>query len=76
MSLPEEGKHNLVKPGLTVYLESCPKVKIPKTMTPGDLKNEVMTPKSLYVIDIALKLQICEFGKPRPDGFPGILSTS
>ena len=35
-------------------------------MNPGDLKNKVM---SWYVLDIALKLHICEFGKPRPDGF-------
>ena len=47
-------------------------------MTPGDLKlkNVVATPKSWYVIDIALKIPICEFGKARPDGFPGILSAS
>ena len=33
-------------------------------------------PNGLYVIDIAPKLQFYEFDKPRPDGFPGILSAS
>ena len=38
-------------------------------MTPRDLENEVMTPKSLYVIDITLTPKICEFDKPRPHSF-------
>ena len=49
---------------------------ISKTMTPGDLDNEVVTPKRclihfLYVISMIL---IGEFDYPRPDGFPGISS--
>ena len=43
-------------------------------MTPCDLRNEVMIEKTLYVIDIVLKFPICEFGKARPNSFPGILS--
>ena len=41
-------------------------------MTPGDLENDAMIPKKLYVINIALNILIYEFGMPRPDGFPGI----
>ena len=42
------------------------------SLTPDDLENEVATLKHQY--DVSLKLLMCEFSKPRPDGFPRILS--
>ena len=46
------------------------------TLTPGDLENEVMTPKSSYSLDIALKTPIHKFIEPRLNDFLGILSAS
>ena len=47
-----------------------------KYTSPSDFQNDVGTPQSYEVIDIALKILICEFGKPRLECCPGILSAS
>ena len=38
--------NELGKPGVMVFLEFCPQAQISKTLTPGDLENEVATPQS------------------------------
>ena len=41
-------------------------------MTPGDLENEVATPKIVYVIEIALINPVHKFGELNLDRFLGI----
>ena len=37
---------SLVSLGITVFIQFCPQAQISKTLTPGDLENEVATPKN------------------------------
>ena len=57
------------KPRPNGFLKICPQAQFSKTLTSGDLENEVMTPKVHFFIDIMLKLLIDEFGNFRHNSF-------
>ena len=38
-------------------------------LSPRDLRKEAVTPKSWYVLDIAIKILVHKFGEPRLNGF-------